>query len=158
MDDSQIELIAMSGDEAARVVAGAPGDTDNWAAGFPRQDDRDGSAALAAAAADPGPYGNYRIVVRAHGQTIGTAGFYGPPDEAGQVTIGYGLVDQEWGNGYGTEAVAGLIEICRRNRGVSTIVADTDLDNIASRRVLEKNGFGHVRTTAESCYFELKLS
>jgi RimJ/RimL family protein N-acetyltransferase len=153
-----IELVAMSRDEAARVVAGTPGDGDNWAAGFPRQDDRDGSAALASAAADPGPYGNYRIVVLARRQTIGTAGFYGPPDEAGQVTIGYGLVDHEWGNGYGTAAAAGLIEVCRRRGGVSTILADTDQDNIASQRVLRKNGFEHVRTTGESCYFELKLS
>jgi RimJ/RimL family protein N-acetyltransferase len=96
-------------------------------------------------------------VVRAHGQTIGTAGFYGPPGEDGQVTIGYGLVGHEWGNGYGTEAVASLIEVCRSTGGASTIVADTDLDNIASRRVLEKNGFEQVRTTGESCYFELKL-
>ena len=147
----------MSGDEAARIVAGTPGDGDNWAEGFPRQDDRDGAAGLASGAADPGAFGCYRIVSPVSGQTIGTAGFYGPPDESGQVTIGYGLVDQEWGNGYGTEAVTGLIEICRDDGAISAILADTDLDNIASQRVLEKNGFDRVRTTEEYCYFKLKL-
>ena len=157
MGDSTIELIAMSGDEAARVVAGTPADGDNWAEGFPREDDRDGAAGLASAVSDPAPFGCYRIVAPVSGQTIGTAGFYGPPDESGQVTIGYGLVDQEWGNGYGTHAVTGLIEICRGNGAVTAIVADTDLDNIASQRVLEKNGFERVRTTEEYCYFKLKL-
>jgi len=42
-----------------------------------------------------------------HGLTIGTAGFYGPLDASGEVTIGYGMVEPEWGKGYGTEAVAG---------------------------------------------------
>jgi RimJ/RimL family protein N-acetyltransferase len=157
MDDSTIELIAMSGDEAARVVAGTPGDGDNWAEGFPRQDDRDGAAGLASGVTDPAPFGCYRIVSPVSGQTIGTAGFYGPPDESGQVTIGYGLVDQEWGNGYGTEAVAGLIGICERHGEITAILADTDLDNIASQRVLEKNGFDRVRATEEYCYFMLKL-
>jgi RimJ/RimL family protein N-acetyltransferase len=155
MDDSSVELIAMSGDEAARVAAGVLGDGDNWAEGFPRLDDREAAAVLAAAGADPGAFGCYRIVVA--GQTIGTAGFYGPPDEAGQVTIGYGLVRQERGNGYGTRSVASLIEICRRYPAVSAVLADTDRGNIASQRVLEKNGFARVRTTEGSCYFELKL-
>jgi RimJ/RimL family protein N-acetyltransferase len=157
MDDSTIELIAMSGDEAARIVAGTPADGDNWAEGFPRQDDRDGAAGLASAVSDPAPFGSYRIVAPVSGQTIGTAGFYGPPDESGQVTIGYGLVDQEWGKGYGTDAVTGLIEICRGDGAVTAILADTELDNIASQRVLEKNGFDRVRATEEYCYFKLKL-
>jgi RimJ/RimL family protein N-acetyltransferase len=157
-----IELAAISADEAARMAAGTPGEHDNWAEGFPRQDDRD-VAAILAANPDPGPFGSYRIVLPASGQpasgpAIGTAGFFGPPDESGQVTIGYGLVDQEWGKGYGTEAVTGLIEICRQHEKVSAILADTDLDNVASQRVLEKNGFALVRTTEDKCFFELDLA
>jgi RimJ/RimL family protein N-acetyltransferase len=151
-----IELVAISADEAVRMVAGTPGELDSWADGFPRQDDRD-VASMLAASPDPGAFGSYRIVAPESGQTIGTAGFYGPPDESGQVTIGYGLVDQEWGKGYGTEAVAGLIEVCRRHGDVGVILADTDPDNVASQRVLEKNGFARTRTTEESFFFELKL-
>jgi RimJ/RimL family protein N-acetyltransferase len=163
MGDSKIELIAISGGEADRLAAGTPGEHDNWAEGFPRKDDRDVAAVLAAMSvladgADPDPFGSYRLVALAHGQTIGTAGFYGPPDESGQVIIGYGMVDRERGNGYGTEAVACLIEICRRAGGVSAILADTELDNVASQRVLEKNGFARVRTTDESHFFMLDLS
>jgi hypothetical protein len=64
------------------VAAGKPGDGDRWAEGFPRELDRAPCARLAHAAQDPGPFGVYRIVPLAHGLTIGTAGFYGPPDAA----------------------------------------------------------------------------
>ncbi|HEY1626029.1 MAG TPA: GNAT family N-acetyltransferase [Streptosporangiaceae bacterium] len=151
-----IELVAISGDEAARMAAGAPAEQDNWARGFPREDDRDVAAVVAASGGKSGVFGSYSIVVT--GQTIGTAGFYGPPDESGQVTIGYGMIEPEWGKGYGTEAVAALIEICRRDGDVGMILADTDLDNLPSQRVLEKNGFERVRTTGASRYFELRLS
>jgi RimJ/RimL family protein N-acetyltransferase len=153
-----IDLLPFTKDEAAMVAAGKPGDGDQWAEGFPREDDSEPCAGLASAAEDRGPFGVYRIVPLAHGLTVGTAGFYGPPDASGEVTIGYGMVDPEWGKGYGTEAVAGLIEVCRAHGGVRAVNADTDLDNIGSQRVLEKNGFQRVRATQELCYFVLRLS
>ena len=152
-----IDLLPLTRHEAAAVAAGKPGDGDRWAEGFPREDDVQPCAALADGAEDPGPFGVYRIVPLAHGRTIGTAGFSGSPDAAGEVTLGYGMVEPQWGNGYGTEAVAGLIEICRAHGGVSAVNADTDSDNIASQRVLEKNGFQRTHTTQEFCYFVLRL-
>jgi RimJ/RimL family protein N-acetyltransferase len=153
-----IDLLPLTKDEAATVAAGKPGGGEQWAEGFPRDDDSQPCAALAASAEEPGPFGSYRIVPRVHGLTVGTAGFYGPPDPSGEVTIGYGMVESEWGKGYGTEAVAGLIEVCRAHGGVRAINADTDLDNIGSQRVLEKNGFQRVRETEVLCYFVLHLS
>lgn len=153
-----IDLLLFSKAEAANVVAGKPGDGERWAEGFPREDDSQPCASLVDAAEDPGSFGCYRIVPLAHGLTIGTAGFYGPPDASGEVTIGYGMVEPEWGNGYGTEAVAGLIEVCRAHGGVKAVNADTELDNIGSQRVLEKNGFERVRDTEELCYYVLRLS
>jgi len=152
-----IDLLPLSQHEAAMVAAGKPGDGDRWAEGFPRELDRAPCARLAHAAQDPRPFGVYRIVPLTHGLTIGTAGFYGPLDASGQVTIGYGMVEPEWGKGYGTEAVAGLIEVCRAHGGVVTVNADTDTDNIGSQRVLEKNGFRRVRTTGGLCYYTLRL-
>jgi RimJ/RimL family protein N-acetyltransferase len=155
MGDSRIELVALDQDEAARIAVGTPGARDDWAPGFPRRDDRDAATVLASAVADPHPFGCYRLV--AHGQTIGTAGFFGPPDESGQVTIGYGMVEQEWGRGYGTEAVARLIQICRHAGDVRAILADTEPGNLASQRVLAKNGFEQIRATQQSHYFKLDI-
>jgi RimJ/RimL family protein N-acetyltransferase len=153
-----IDLLPYTKDEAAMVVDGKPADGEQWAEGYPREDDSEPCAGLANSTEDPGPFGVYRIVPLAHGLTIGTAGFYSPPTASGEVTIGYGMVEPEWGNGYGTEAVAGLVEVCRAHGGVSAVNADTDLDNIGSQRVLEKNGFQRVRTTKDLCYYVLRLN
>lgn len=157
-DDVIIDILPLSRQEATRVASGVPGPDDRWAAGFPREDDREPAAGLAGAP-DPGPdpFGVYRLVPRAHGLTIGTAGFYGPPDAAGTVTIGYGMVEPEWGRGYGTAAVAALITICRERGRVKAIEADTEPANLGSRRVLEKNGFQLVRTTGTQCFYALRL-
>ena len=153
----QIDLKQVSREEAARIAAGKPGPEDQWAEGFPREDDSDPAAGLASAQEDPAPFGIYALVPRDHGRTIGTAGFHGPPDAAGEVTIGYGMVEPEWGQGYGTQAVAQLVEICRAHGDITAINADTDLDNVGSQRVLEKNGFEHVRTTETQRFFRLSL-
>jgi RimJ/RimL family protein N-acetyltransferase len=152
-----IDLPAATPEQAARIAAEEPDETDRWAEGFPREDDRGPAEGVANAPIDPAPFGTYLIVPIADGLTVGTAGFYGPPGEDGRVTIGYGMVESAWGRGYGTEAVAGLIEVCRRHGGVTAVDADTDLDNIASQRVLEKNGFERVRVTEDACFFALTL-
>jgi len=156
-DTARLDLKQVNRQEAARIAAGRPGPEDQWAEGFPREDDSDPAAGLAAATQDPAPFGVYALVPRGHGRIIGTAGFFGPPDDAGEVTIGYGMVEPEWGQGYGTAAVAQLIEICRAHGGLTAINADTDLDNIGSQRVLEKNGFKRVRSTEAQHYYRLSL-
>ena len=153
-----LDLILMTRNQAMRIAAGTPGPEDLWAEGFPREDDTMPASMLAEASEDPGPFGSYVLVPRVHGQLIGTAGFFGPPDEAGEVTIGYGMVEPEWGQGYGTKAVAKLAAVCRAHGGITAINADTDLDNIGSQRVLEKNGFEHVRTTETQHFYVLRLA
>ena len=159
IDDSgspAIDLRPIGVEEAARIAAGTPGPDDHWAEGFPREDDAGPAKGIAAAGTDPGPFGVYALVPRAHSRVIGTAGFFGPPDAAGEVTIGYGMVEPEWGQGYGTQAVAALVAISREH-GVTAVNADTDLDNIGSQRVLEKNGFEKIRTSDSLHYYVLRL-
>ncbi len=62
--------------------------------------------------------------------------------------IGYTLGSAYWGRGYATEAVGALIEYLFEQIGVTRIGAMLHPDNIASARVLERNGFvfeGHTR-------------
>ena len=74
------------------------------------------------------------------GNTIGDLCFKGL-DEKGCAEIGYGLAPEYWGKGYATEAVRALIRWAASQNGVRCIEAETDPDNIASQRVLEKCGF-----------------
>jgi len=103
------------------------------------------------------PFTCYRIDCRRDHAAIGTIGFHGPPDFHRQVTIGYGLVPHSWGNGYATEAVRALIELCRAHPGVRSVTADTGHDNYASQRVLTKSGFRLIREDRDLLYYELRL-
>ncbi|HEX3649971.1 MAG TPA: GNAT family N-acetyltransferase [Pseudonocardiaceae bacterium] len=133
-------------DEGRRVVDGVPDAGDRWATGFPTQDDKDGVSGYVSAGVDPAPFGSYRIDL--DGSVIGTIGFFGPPDERGEVTIGYGLVPGARGFGYATEAVARLVDFCRAHGNVRAVLADTLKDNVPSQRVLDKTGFVFVREAA----------
>lgn len=146
--------------EAQRIVSQMPGPDDSWADGFPRQDDLDGLGMLLRAGGDATkapPFGSLLISERASGKAIGSIGFFGPPDEEGQVTIGYGLVEQYRGRGLGTKALQALIAYCRTRLEVKTILADTDVENKVSQRVLEKCGFTFIRANTELRFYRLIL-
>ena len=89
------------------------------------------------------------------GVAIGGVGFKGPP-YGGVVEIGYGLVPSARGHGYATEALATLVKIAA-GLGMTTIRADTDLDNVASQRTLEHAGFYQVEADSELCYYEAQV-
>jgi RimJ/RimL family protein N-acetyltransferase len=146
-------------EESRRIVDETPNAQDRWADGFPREDDRDGVRGflhLASSGIDPAPFGTYRVDLDS--VAVGTIGFFGPPDDDGQVMLGYGLVPAARGHGYATEAVGRLVELCRSHQGVRAMFADTDTDNLASQRVLTKNGFEFVREADALRYYRLDVS
>lgn len=55
--------------------------------------------------------------------------------------IGYWLAKSHWGRSIMTQAVKAIIEVAFREFGVQRITAPIFAQNIASARVLEKNGF-----------------
>ena len=60
----------------------------------------------------------------------------------GEVGIDYAIGDPACvGRGAGTELIAALVTHVRRQQPAAGLLADPDAANIASRRVLEKNGF-----------------
>lgn len=63
------------------------------------------------------------------------------PPEGGVLTIGYGIAPSEQGRGAASAAVAALAEWAAQDSRVQALVAETNVANIASQRVLEHNGF-----------------
>ena len=59
----------------------------------------------------------------------------------GIAEIGYGICEEYQSNGYATEAVKAILEWAFSHPEVVTVEAETDPDNTASIRVLEKCGF-----------------
>ncbi|MDX2005860.1 MAG: GNAT family N-acetyltransferase [Meiothermus sp.] len=81
------------------------------------------------------------LVERATRTAVGQMGCKGLPDLEGTVEIGYGLNPSVWGRGYATEAVQALVAWLWQQNRVKKIKAETQVENLASRRVLEKCGF-----------------
>ncbi|ESA34106.1 acetyltransferase [Leptolyngbya sp. Heron Island J] len=77
---------------------------------------------------------------------VGMCGFKSPPDTAGSVEIGYGIVPSQQRRGFATQAVGLLVKEGFSKSEVQTIVAYTTPSNAASWRVLEKNKFVRVRS------------
>jgi ribosomal-protein-alanine N-acetyltransferase len=79
----------------------------------------------------------------------GSVGFKGPPDKRGTVEIGYSVLPEFQGQGLATEMLAGVIQWAKRQAGARRIEAETNTDNRASIRVLEKNSFVRVGVGVE---------
>ena len=145
--------------EGERIVARTHGAHDCWADDFPFDGDVRGVEAFlrgTAAHGEQRPFGHYRITRLADGRAVGGVGFKGPPD-GGCIAIGYGLSESARGHGYAAEAVAGVLTIAAA-QGLSKVIADTTLDNIASQRTLIRAGFRLERSDEELHYYEARLA
>lgn len=72
---------------------------------------------------------------------IGTCGYKGPPDEQGEVEIGYEIAEPYRNKGLATELAKGLMDNAFRLNGVTSFLAYTLGELNASTRVLTKCGF-----------------
>ena len=62
------------------------------------------------------------------------------------VRIGYGVAPDCCGRGIATRAVGALLAWAHKDPRVACVTAETNVDNIASQRVLERNGFARMGT------------
>jgi RimJ/RimL family protein N-acetyltransferase len=90
--------------------------------------------------------GPLAIVQKFTGEVVGYVGLSNDPErnERDDVEIGFRLSRHVWGNGYATEAVAGLLRRTGDIPSNSRIVAIVDPHNKRSIRVLEKLGLSQV--------------
>jgi len=72
---------------------------------------------------------------------VGNGGFKGPPSSDGIVEVGYYVRPAHRGHCYGSEAVRCLLEYTLSRAGVKLVIAQTQHDNEASVKLLEKVGF-----------------
>ncbi|MEV6331694.1 GNAT family N-acetyltransferase [Streptomyces sp. NPDC051909] len=142
IETDRLLLHPLSADEAQRVVDAAPAPGDRWAAGYPEDGDARSARGFLnglAERGDPGAYRPYQIRLLEDGSVVGGGGFHGPPDAAGVVTVGYGLIPAARGHGYASEALRALITRARE-AGATAVRGDADLDNTASHHVMEAAG------------------
>jgi RimJ/RimL family protein N-acetyltransferase len=96
-----------------------------------------------AAPGDPrlGPY-VLGIELRDTGQLVGHVGF-SPLDD--DVEVSYAVAESVRGRGFGTEALHHACDWACRTFGLPGVVATTASENLASRRLLDKARFAHVK-------------
>ena len=73
-------------------------------------------------------------------EIIGSSGF-ARPHGTREIELGYLLARKFWGKGLATEAAEACLNYGFGKLGFREIIALTDLENIASQRVLNKIGF-----------------
>ncbi len=71
----------------------------------------------------------------------GLAEMYGYRDEIHKISVGYRFLPEFWGQGIATAALHLMIDYLYQETDIEIITASTMLENRASARVLEKNGF-----------------
>lgn len=86
-------------------------------------------------------YGPGSWMIVTGGEVVGLCSFKNPPNSDGEVEIGYGVAESRRERGHASLAIAELLEIAEQNEAIHSVVAETTTENIASQRVLERNGF-----------------
>jgi len=79
------------------------------------------------------------------GEVVGLISLVVPPAQ-GTIRIGYGVAAGRAGQGVATRAVGDLLDWARADHRVDRVTAETGHHNIASHRVLERNGFVRIGT------------
>lgn len=85
-------------------------------------------------------FGMWVVAAKGEGEPAGLCGLV-RRDVLPHVDLGYAFLEPWWGLGYAQEAAAAVLAHARNVLGLTTVSAIVNLDNAASRRVLEKVGF-----------------
>ena len=79
----------------------------------------------------------------------GLAEFYGLRDDVHKISVGYRLLRRYWGRGIATEGLGLMVGYLHGQTDTQIITASTMVQNAASARVLEKNGFTRTARSVE---------
>jgi RimJ/RimL family protein N-acetyltransferase len=82
----------------------------------------------------------WKVIEKASGEVVGSCGFARPRGTE-EIELGYLLAQKHWGKGFATEAANGAMQYGFEKLNFPEIIAMTDLENVASQKVLEKIGF-----------------
>jgi RimJ/RimL family protein N-acetyltransferase len=147
--------------EALHEVWGDPAAERFGGPGWPRPETVDDTRRylepIVAGQAERG-YASWAVIEKTSGRLIGDCGLFLADGVGPEIELAYGLAPDVWGRGYATEAAAACVRVGFEQLGVARIVADVDLSNTASIRVLEKIGMRLEREDGEKLYYAVTAS
>lgn len=86
-------------------------------------------------------------------QKVGILDLYKISKQDKKAALGYGILREQWGKGYGTLACKIGVYYAKNKLKLHSLEATADPKNLASQRILEKNGFEKVGV-AKDYYFD----
>jgi RimJ/RimL family protein N-acetyltransferase len=109
---------------------------------------------MARACPAPGKWLQTALELRSTREMIGDVAFHIKKDDERQAMIGYSLARPFWGHGYALEAVSGLLGYLFGELHLHRVIAECDVENVASWRLLEKLGFRREAHLVENIFFK----
>ena len=100
----------------------------------------------------------WTAILKTENKMVGDLCIIGEPNADGEIEIGYGTYKEFQNKGLMTEIVRGIIEWVKSQPKVNSIIASTDKTNIASYRVLKKNGFVKIGETETLLNWKLQMN
>lgn len=85
-------------------------------------------------------YGSYKVYDSVSGEFIGLGHLTLNENETEEAEIGYMILPEYWGKGYGSTIAKQLIELAKQTK-LNILKAVIDPENIPSRKILIKQGF-----------------
>jgi aminoglycoside 6'-N-acetyltransferase len=94
------------------------------------------------------------IELKSTHEMIGDVAFFIMRNDERQALIGYSLARPCWGNGYAHEAVLRLLTFLFDELNLHRVVAECDVENQSSWKLLEKLGFRREAHLVENIFFK----
>jgi RimJ/RimL family protein N-acetyltransferase len=104
----------------------------------------------------PGEWLQMAIERKDNGEMIGDIAFHITKSNPRLAYLGYSLAHSNWGYGFASEAVWKMLDYLFKVLDLHRVVADCDIDNAASIRLLERLGFRREAHYIESYWLSSK--
>ncbi len=91
---------------------------------------------------------------------IGSVMFRFDKNQEKECEIGYSIGRKFWKKGFGNEIVKNMLETIKQNKDIENVIAWTNKRNIASIKILEKNGFDTIQQeeSSDNYYYRKEIN
>jgi ribosomal-protein-alanine N-acetyltransferase len=86
-------------------------------------------------------FGSFKVLEVLSSKLLGFAKLEITKEKPEEAELGYMLLPEFWGNGFGSEIAETLLEVAISDPNLKRVYANTDPNNVASRKILINNGF-----------------
>ena len=126
-----------------------------WNVPYPRRNGNDFVDYMTVAVpAMQGEWFQAALELKSTHEMIGDIGFQIRQEDAQQAVIGYSLARGNWGHGYAFDAVSRLLLYLFDELDLHRVVAECDVKNTSSWRLLERLGFRRESHLVENVFFK----